>query len=125
MPKYRAGGRVTLANGQPVAHGQVEFRHQTRGVSAIAYIDLAGKFELMTSTPGDGVYQGKYRAVLHAPPPVEGVSGQESEEDNSVKLRQRWFALVPARYQVAATSDLEFTVTEDEQENDFQIVLQP
>src|SRR5207249_3341231 len=64
---YPAHGKVTLADGQPLAKGMVVFERRDGGGVITARSDLKpdGSYQLGTNKPGDGVPTGKYRVLIN------------------------------------------------------------
>src|SRR5205085_8237455 len=75
---YPVHGKVTLADGQPLAKGMVIFERRDGGGVITARGDLKpdGTFQLGTNKPGDGAPTGKYR-VLIKPADISDVPDEE------------------------------------------------
>lgn len=111
-------GTVQL-NGSPVEGAMVTFRPASEGTQgAFARTDEAGKYELSTSAVGtSGVSPGKY--VVTVTKVEVAQSSTASEEDpgyNPNAKPAEAKSLLPKKYSNAKTSDLEFTVTEGNNE---------
>lgn len=122
---YPVVGQIVLPDGRPLTGGQIEFRGADRPISAIGAIDADGRFALNFREQGDGALAGRYKAVLISPPHPSGIPGQEAADAAQRAAREAWLALVPPRYQSIEATPLEFEVSSDPWQNDFQISLQP
>lgn len=112
---YPAGGKVTYQNGQPVVGVWVMFRSRdgekpitSRGATA-----TDGTFKLTTLESNDGAIAGKHQVLLVVP---------AIEDEGSVLKGDR---AIPSRYSTYESSRLEFTVTDDLAQNQFEIVVTP
>jgi hypothetical protein len=108
---YPASGRVTLADGTPLADTWVMFRSADTPdhVSARGLTESDGSFKLTTYETNDGAVPGKHQAIL-------SYLIRESE----VGVKSRPFNTKFSNYD---TSMLEFTVTDDPKKNQFDIVV--
>lgn len=115
-PTYRAGGKVTFADGRPLPGGWVEFQpvDSQHRVSARGEIQPDGTFELGTFGPRAGAIEGEHRALV-TPPPLQG----DRDDMKSVPL------VIDPRFQRFETSGLKYTVTRSASENRFQIQVTP
>ncbi len=124
QPTYRAGGRVTFPDGQPLDGGVVEFRSLDLqpSVSARGYIQADGTFQLTTFKPGDGAVEGEHRATVSPPPPLPG-----STPDDVLRGKKAASTgpVIDPCYRRFETSGLKFTVTRDPTQNQFSIVVEP
>jgi hypothetical protein len=115
---YPAGGTVTLTDGTPLAGGSVTFRSlDVEGnPSAKGEIQPDGSFKLTTLEPGDGAVLGKHQVIVNPPvvnPPREGWPTPPAGPR------------IDARFSSYQDSGLEFTVTDDEAQNQFKIEVTP
>jgi hypothetical protein len=106
-------GKVTY-KGQPVPKGTITFQPD-QGQASIGDIQPDGTYRLSTFGQGDGAVAGHYRIFVIAntadPSKMPGSSpGWTPPKD-----------LVPKKYNVAETSGLETTVTEDKKEYNFDL----
>lgn len=115
---YPVSGTVKFPDGRPLAQGWVEFRpfHAEPTHSARGQIASDGRFQLTTFTPNDGALPGKHRVLLVPPEPTGAVEIGEGGAFPQV---------IDRRFRSFETSGLEFTVTQDEASNHFDIVAQP
>lgn len=96
-------GRVTYADGSPLAGGMVIFQPVTDDLtipSANGEIRSDGSYRLGTNRPGDGALLGKYRVAIQ-PPASPGAS-----EDLAVPLPP----LIDPKFRRCEKSGLEFEV---------------
>ena len=113
-PKHPVRGKVAYRDGSPLTGGMVEFQRPGDVVSAVAYIQPDGTYELMTSDLADGAPEGNYQVR---------VLPDESEEDDGDGTRK-----VPPgpklhpRYKQYDTSGLTFQVASGD--NTFDIVVE-
>jgi hypothetical protein len=114
-PTYPAGGTVKYDDGSPLFAGSVSFRSldSADGPSARGDVQPDGSFELTTFTPGDGAVLGRHQAVVILP--TQG--GRPG-----FKLPTPPPPIAP-RFSSFETSGLEFTVTDDSEQNRFEIVV--
>lgn len=110
---FPVGGKVTY-NGQPVPKGTVTFQPD-RGDPAVGEIQSDGTYQLSTFAKGDGAVPGHYKVFIVAntadPTKIPGSTpGWTPPKD-----------LVPKKYNVAETSGLEATVSEDKKEINFDL----
>jgi hypothetical protein len=114
-PTYPAGGTVKYEDGSPLFAGSVSFRSldSTDGPSARGDVQADGSFELTTFSPGDGAVLGRHQAVVVLP--TQG--GRPG-----FKLPTLPPPIAP-RFSSFETSGLEFTVTENPDQNHFAIVV--
>ena len=61
---YPVQGRVTLADGTPVANAYLVFESIDQKLSSKAKTNHSGEFVLSTHSAGDGAYLGEYRALV-------------------------------------------------------------
>ena len=111
---YSVKGRVVFPDGKPLEGGNIEFAPQDGAVktSARGTIDADGRFTLTTFEEGDGAIPGKHRVLILPARRREDRSGR-----TSINL--------DGRYQSFESSGLEFTVTDDPSQNDFEIKVTP
>jgi hypothetical protein len=93
---YAVKGKVLLANGEPVRSGRVTLHPKDNplGVECFGEIQPDGTFQLTTYKLNDGAVPGHYVVTVT---PFSYKTGN---------LKVSGAALIPARYQEAATSDL-------------------
>ncbi len=124
-PTYDVSGKVVLADGTPLAAGQVEFNAVEGPVSAVGYIEPDGTFRLNTNGLADGALAGLYRVAVKPPPMPEMIPGQEEKAERDVAARNSWLQKVPARYHDPETSGIELEVTDRTADNRFTITIEP
>lgn len=96
LATYPVSGTVTLADGQPLAGATVSMESVEGGHSATAQTDAAGRFEMGTYAPGDGLPLGTYQALVLPP---AGLNPDRPQP-----------ALFEPKYSAYQTSGLEFTI---------------
>lgn len=110
---YPARGTVTFPDGKPLAGAVVTLRSisHERPVTARGRTNAGGTFTLSTFKPDDGALAGQHQAIVAVP---------VVESDGP-------FAKPPVdpRFSDYVTSGLEFTVSEDPEQNRFEIVVTP
>lgn len=121
----RATGVVTYAQA-PVEGASVVFIPQGQTAAAAGVTGPDGRFELQTYTAGDGAIPGEYKVTVTK---FDGVSAaapgddtDEARDDDSEDLPAPT-SLLPEKYAVPATTDLEATVI-DGIENEFTFDLE-
>ena len=115
---FPAGGRVTYADGAPLDGGAVEFRslESKPRVGARGVIQPDGTFRLTTYLPDDGAVPGNHQALV-VPQRPPGDRWEELRSSGQIQT-------IHSKYQRFDSSGLEFTVTPNPEENDFQIVVE-
>jgi hypothetical protein len=115
--RYPVTGQVSYKD-QPVAKGQIAFVpvDPKEGRAANGSIEN-GRFHLTTATPGDGALPGKYKVTIRSEDvdttqvidtvKKHGGGGRQGEIAQAAAKAKN---LVPARYKLPDTSDLEVTV---------------
>lgn len=93
----RVSGTVTLPDGKTMPGVFVTFSDSEKQIGASGTTDENGRYQLTTSTSGDGAHPGKYQVTVTQPGPV----------DSSQPEGPRVF---PKRYESAVTSGLSFDV---------------
>jgi hypothetical protein len=93
----RVSGTVTLPDGKAMSGVFVTFSDSEKQIGASGTTDENGRYQLTTSTPGDGVPPGTYQVTVTQPGPV----------DSSQPEGPRVF---PKRYESAISSGLSFEV---------------
>ena len=117
-PTYRAGGRVTFADGKPLTTGWISFRAlDSENVTARGQIQPDGTFELTTFTRGDGAVEGRHQALVMAQ-----VYRNEREAPQGTPPPP---PLIDTRFSSFESSGLEFTVTNVPEQNQFNIQVTP
>lgn len=114
---YRAGGKVTFANGAPLTHGWVSFR-QVEGepkMTARGEIQPDGSFQLTTYDAGDGAILGRHQALVVAPIAQNTRWGPANVAPPAPEIHER--------FENFESSKLEFVVTKDTAKNQFNIVV--
>lgn len=101
-------GKITLADGSPLARASVAFTSDALKISAIGETDANGVYNLMTENPGDGAPPGTYQ--------VEIVQAKSADSAQGDPPRQ-----FPAKYEAAATSGLTREVKPGPNKFDFQL----
>ena len=111
---HKVQGKVTL-DGEPlpeatltferIAGEQMEFARPSICISG-----ADGTFAPWTLTEGDGLPAGKYRVGVFAQKQVGGPPVTEGMTDAEL-ARIKWKSVVPAKYNVTATSGIEIEVT--------------
>jgi hypothetical protein len=121
----RATGVVTYAQA-PVEGASVVFIPQGQTAAAAGVTGPDGRFELQTYTAGDGAVPGEYKVTVTkfdgVTAAVPGDDTDEARDDESEDLPEP-VSLLPEKYAVPATSDLEATVV-DGIENEFTFDLE-
>ena len=119
QPTYRAGGKVSFADGKPLPGGWVSFRslNSDKKISARGSIQSDGTFKLTTYKPNDGAVEGQHQAMV-----VPEIQFERGEPASGNRPRP---PPVDRKFSNFETSDLEFTVTDDPQKNQFKIVVTP
>jgi hypothetical protein len=117
LPTYPAGGKVTFADGQPLAGGWIEFRAKdlTPPVSARGEIKPDGTFRLGTYEPGDGAVVGQHQALIVPPQPLVDRDELRGPPPSPIDLKYCRFD----------TSPLVFTVSADSSKNEFDVRVAP
>ena len=122
---YSVTGTVTY-NGQAVEGAVVAFHGEAATKMATGTTDAQGRFELTTYKQGDGAVAGKHKVTVTKFSGGAGGGGGESvsmeEALENAQTQTEAQNELPAKYAKAADSPLEFTVSEDGQ-NDFPIEL--
>jgi hypothetical protein len=118
---YPVTGTVRFEDGQPVPHGNIEFRNEKSGLSARGTLDKAGAFKLGTFTADDGAPAGDYRAVVvqffNAPPATARVqmdaehNAHDPTADVRVATEVSDFSTSPLRAEVRAEGENQFEFT--------------
>ncbi len=96
LATYGVSGTVLLADGQPLPGATVSMESVEGSHSATAQTDAAGRFEMSTYAPGDGLPLGTYRAVVLPPASLDPDRSQP--------------VLFDPKYSSYETSGLEFTI---------------
>ena len=120
QPTYRAGGKVAFSDGTPLSGGWVSFwsLDADKNVTARGAIQSDGTFELTTFARGDGAVEGRHQALVV---PLIRVDRGDLVVGKSPPPPPP----VDRRFSNFETSDLKFTVTDDPQQNQFEIVVTP
>ncbi|MDZ4820315.1 MAG: hypothetical protein SGJ20_15215 [Planctomycetota bacterium] len=113
LPTYPTQIKVHLADGQPAAGARVMLRPLDGGMSAKGVADADGIARMTTFKEGDGAVAGRHLAAV-GPPSVEG--------DSDMNRASFTFA---GRFSRFETSKLEFEVSGNGNQNEFEIVLTP
>lgn len=113
-PTYPVRGRVTYADGTPLARGWIELEPVSRvpAVTARGQIQADGTFELTTFESGDGAVAGKHRAAVVVPLP-EGAG----DDPRALELA------IDPRFNSFETSGLEFAVSSEVDENRLDVIV--
>ena len=113
LTTYPATVELTYPKGEPIVRASVRFRSvDNQKITARGRTNLDGVCKLTTYETGDGAILGRHQAIV-SPPVPKG------------DLDEARIQPVPSRYGNYQTSELEFTVTENESENQFKIVITP
>lgn len=111
LATYPAVVKVSFPNGDPIPGAQVTLRSKDQPkVTAYGRADDQGVCRLATKGHGEGAILGDHQAVVAAP-----VGGGDLDDVQLTKISGRF-----ANY---STSGLEFTVTENEADNQFEAVV--
>jgi hypothetical protein len=116
LPTYRAGGKVTFADGKPLAGGRVEFSpvQNALGPAARGQIQPDGSFQLSTYGQNDGTVEGEHVALVVPPLPEGGLEGMKT-----IPMP------IDPRFTQFSTSGLKFTVTREPDKNQFVLQVNP
>lgn len=110
---YPASGKVTFADGKPLAGGEVEFRSTVNPLMiARGFVGEDGAFRLSTRETGDGALVGEHEVAVHPPLLL-------TDRD----LNPNPPHIIDEKFESYETSGLKFTVTEDDEKNKFEIVV--
>ena len=122
---FPAGGTIKFADGSPLVGGLVEFQlaENITAPTAKATTGPDGDFQLGTFEKRDGALPGRHKVMIVAPALIS--------EDWEKKLKEKGGRLpkggkrheMDLRYRSYATSGLSYTVTENAEENRFDIVV--
>ncbi len=126
--RYPVSGKVTYKD-QPLEKGQISFipvdPKETRAAGGTIE---NGRFSLTTATPGDGALPGKYKVTIRSEDvdtskvidtiKKHGGGGRQGEIAQAAAKAKN---LVPARYKLPETSDLEVTVEAKSNTFDFPL----
>jgi hypothetical protein len=117
LPTYDAGGKVTFADGKPLAGGWIEFRTQDvqPPISARGEIKADGTFRLGTYEPGDGAVAGQHAAVITPPQPNIDRDELRGPPPSPIDLKYVRFDTSPLKYQVS----------KDRSKNEFEVRVEP
>lgn len=116
-PTSPVHGKVTY-QGKPVTTGAVTFYPTAGGRPAVGSIQSDGTYTLARKVPGDDVELGDYNVTIEA---VEVSNTQVSEEDLITATAVKPKYLVPEKYMTQESSDLTATVTEGDNEINFDL----
>jgi hypothetical protein len=126
LPKrYPVTGTVTY-NGKPLERGQVNFLPTApEGRPASGDIE-AGRYSLMTQTPGDGAIPGKYRVTIVASDVdlTDAIAKQQGgipSQQDVMKAQRKVKRAIPAKYEDPAKSGFEREVKEESNTFDFSL----
>jgi hypothetical protein len=111
---HRVQGKVTL-DGEPLAEATLTFERIAGEQMEFARPSICisgpdGTFAPWTLMEGDGLPAGKYRVGVFAQKQVGGPPVTEGMTDAEY-ARIKWKPVVPAKYNVTATSGIEIEVT--------------
>lgn len=107
--------QVAYKNGKPVNGAVVTFRSVADpSISAKGHADLDGTCNLTTYAPKDGAILGEHEAIV-----VGGVGGANVDLDGTQ------LPTISPAYSSYSTANLRFTVTENEEDNHFKIIVTP
>ncbi len=105
----RVGGTVTY-RGQPLPNALVVFMPETPGLlPASGLTDASGRYELMSTAPGDGVAVGKHRVTVTA----RGLAKELAEGELPSQFFEDGPPLIPEKYFQPDTSGLTAEVKSD------------
>jgi hypothetical protein len=114
-------GTVTY-RGKPLANALVVFMPQTPGVlPASGTTDSNGRYELMTTVPGDGAHLGKHRVTITARGPDKQLPANQLTTGLPGSNVAPGAPLIPERYFMPDTSGLTAEVTPGGITADFEI----
>ena len=113
---------MKLPDGSPLPGGWIEFQvsgDATAG-TARAKIQPDGTFRLGTYEDADGAFQGKHQVMVMPPVPPY----RNPERNPRPVADDSRYPKINSRYRSFATSELEYTVTDDAAQNQFEIQLE-
>ncbi len=118
LPTYRAGGKVTFTDGNPLEGGMVTLRaiEAPKPISARGDIQPDGTFQLSTFSEADGALEGEHQVAIQPPPPPVGIDRD--------KIRTLPPPPFDEKYMEFETSGLTVTVTRKAADNDFPIEIE-
>lgn len=119
-------GKVTFADGKPLANGRIVYSSPELKISANGEIQPDGSYSLSTHTLNDGAPEGNYTVTIIAYEPVEYPQEAEPAEEDRYKPRPPRREpppkpLVALKYANVSTSDLTATVGRGENTIDFVV----
>jgi hypothetical protein len=119
---YPVSGTVRFEDGQPVPHGNIEFRNEESGISARSKLSNLGAYSLETFSADDGAPAGKYRVIVtqffNVPPASAHVRMDTGHQAHSPDVDIR----VAEEVSDFSTSPLQATVRPDAK-NEFDFVV--
>ena len=116
LKTYHVTGKVTFADGKPLAGGLVTFQSVEHKVSACGVIESDGTCRLGTYQTDDGVVAGRHQVAISAPI-RRPIAKSALDERMPANLRK-----IDPKYKNPGTSGLEFNVTPGgPNEFDFQV----
>jgi len=115
LQTYPTVVEVAYRNGKPVNGAVVTFRSVADpSITAKGHVDLDGTSNLTTYAPKDGAILGEHEAIV-----VGGIGGANVDLDGTQ------LPTVARVYSNYSTANLRFTVTENEEDNHFKIIVTP
>lgn len=123
---YQAGGTVKYRDGAPLAGGQVKFQVDGGPLArtATGFIGPDGQFELRTFEDGDGALPGRHRVMIISPAAPLDEDWEKNLLEGGARPKPPSGPQLHPRYRSFDNSGLSFTVTSNEQENQFDIVVE-
>jgi hypothetical protein len=126
---YEVTGTVTM-DGKPVSGATVSFSPKDKQPAAVGMTDDSGAYSLTTYESGDGAAAGNYTVLVTKPPEASaGPSGHDAfvsgkpPASHSGASQNAPASSLPVQYAAADTSPFSYTVKEEE--NTFDIKLEP
>ena len=124
---FPAGGTVKFADGTPLVGAHVEFQLAENNAAPTAKGSTGpdGVFQLGTFEKRDGALLGRHNVMIMAPPPALSDDWEKklTQEGGRLPTRDGKRPEMDLRYRSYATSGLSYTVTENRENNHFDIVV--
>lgn len=123
---YPATGTITM-DSKPVDGAEVVFASEA-GLLATGTTDANGKFSLQSAgKPGapEGTYRVTVTKSISSGPPTTTMTPEDMAKMATENKMPKVESLLPAKYSVVQSTDLNATVTKDKSKNDFPFVLTP
>ena len=124
---FPASGTVKFADGTPLVGALVEFQlaENTAAPTAKGSTGADGNFQLGTFDKEDGAFLGRHMVMIMAPPPALSDDWEKklTTEKKGLPTGDAKRPEMDLKYRSFATSGLSYTVTEDGENNHFDIVV--